>query len=134
MDLDGAPGNGNWALYQSMVIILNDDGNPVMTSRQEARFLVKGMVRANQPVQGKSEVAIIGRVTLRDGIELGQITQNNIVPVGALYNRLSRLAFTIAEGASQGIKVVVRRAEYRNESQPRLEIPFREKTLGDSES
>ena len=87
MDLDGAPGDGNWALYQSMVIILNDDGNQVMTSRQEARFLVKGMVRANQPVQGKSEVAITGRVTLRDGIELGQITQNNIVPAGALYNR-----------------------------------------------
>lgn len=132
--VDGAPGDGNVALYRSLALTLKREGNQVVTSRQDAQYLVKGVVSVSQPVQGKSDVAIIWRVTSGDGKKLGKITQNNRVPADALSNRWGRLALAVAKGAVAGIKGVLRRAGYRNQSQPGLEIPFREKALGDSES
>ena len=134
VSVDGAPGDGNVALYRSLVLILNREGNQVVTSRQEAHYLVKGVVRVARSVHGKSEVAITWRVTSGDGKELGKITQSNTVPSSAVKNRWGVLAFAVAKGASAGIKGVVRRAGDRDKSQPGLKIPFSDKTLGDSES
>ena len=134
MAVDGAPGDGNVALYRSLVLTLEREGNQVVTSRQAAQYLVKGVVSVSRPVRGKSDVAITWRVISGDGKELGRITQNNRVPAGALNNRWGRLAFAVAKGASGGIKGVVSGAGHRNQSQPGLKIPFPEKTLGDSKS
>ena len=134
MAVDGAPGNGNMALHQSLLFILKRDGCEVVRSRQDAQYLVKGVVSVSQPFHGKSDVSITWRVISSDGKELGKINQNNSVPVGALNNRWGRIAFAVAKGASAGIKDVVGRAGHGNQSKPGLEIPIQEKMLENSKS
>ncbi len=103
----GASGDGNISLYRNLQRSLKIAGAELVAERPQSMFLVKGFVNISPPYAGSNDVAITWLVASKDGKELGKITQNNKVPVGALAGRWGDIAHLIARGASIGIFDVV---------------------------
>ena len=105
----GAPGDGNLAILKSLKFLLDREVGYVASTKDEARYVVQGVVNVSQPFEGKCDVAITWLVTSSDGKALGKVTQKNKVTAGSLDRRWGQLAFTVADGAMLGIKDVIGR-------------------------
>ena len=119
----GATGDGNISLHRNLQRSLQIAGAELVTERVQSVFLVKGFVNISPPYGGANDVAITWLVATKDGKELGKITQNNKVPVGALAGRWGDLAHAIAQGASVGIIDVVEQQRVPKATKKPLLVP-----------
>lgn len=101
--ITGAPGDGNNSLHRNLTRFLAVAGLDVVSDRLQSTYLVEGIVKLSPPENASNDVVITWFVTTKDGRELGKVTQNNKVPVGALAGRWGDVAHIVAQGGSVGI-------------------------------
>ncbi len=106
-EIIGAPGDGNNSLFRNMQRFMIVAGASVVSERLKSHYLVKGFVNVSPPYNASNDVAITWLVTTNEGQELGKVTQNNKVPVGALEGRWGDIAHIVAQGGSVGIIDIV---------------------------
>tara|TARA_B100000315_G_scaffold209813_1_gene205761 strand:+ start:2604 stop:3578 length:975 start_codon:yes stop_codon:yes gene_type:complete len=119
----GATGDGNISLHRNLQRALKIAGAELVAERPQSAFLVKGFVNISPPYSGSNDVAITWLVATKDGKELGKITQNNKVPVGALAGRWGDIAHVITQAASIGIIDVVERQSAPKDNKKPLLVP-----------
>ena len=108
-DFSGAPGDGNRAILKSLKFLLNRELGTTVSNKAGAKYTISGSANISPPIKGQSKVAITWLVYSETGKELGKVTQANKVSAGSLDTHWGLTAFTIAQGALEGIRKVVSR-------------------------
>ena len=111
--MTGLPGDGAQSLAEALRRRLLAAGLPVAEQPGTDDLVVTCAVTLGQPLGSGQEVTVVWTVSrARDGVELGQITQQNRVPAGSLDGSWGATAAGIAEGATLGIiEILERRAQ-----------------------
>ncbi len=108
--MTGLPGDGAQSLAEALRRQLLAAGLPVAERPGADDLLVTCAVILGQPLGPWQEVTVVWTVSrVRDGGELGQITQQNRVPAGRLDGPWGTISTGIAEGAAHGIIQVLER-------------------------
>ncbi len=106
--VEGAPGNGDTALYEQMSRELAALGTVVQTAAKGADFTVAGRVDVVSGTHGLDNVTIDWKVSDRHGLA-GHVTQVNAVPHGSLAHAWGDVAVYAAHEAAAGVKQVIDR-------------------------
>ena len=122
-EIIGAPGDGNISLLRNLRRSMIIAGADIVPKRLGSDFLVKGFVNVSPPYDATNDVAIPWLVATKEGRELGKVTQNNKVPVGALNGRWGDMAHVIAQGGSIGIIDIVEQYLAPSDGKKGLIIP-----------
>mgnify|MGYP001211129713 CR=1 FL=1 len=89
--------------------MLNRELGTTVSNKAGAKYTISGSANISPPIKGQSKVAITWLVYSETGKELGKVTQANKVSAGSLDTHWGLTAFTIAQGALEGIRKVVSR-------------------------
>ena len=112
--VDGAPGDGATALPTALAAFLKRDRVEIHTAQSPAPVTVTADVLVETAGGGADRVRIDWKVKLRDGRQLGVVSQDNLVPTGSLDAHWGGIAIAAADAASGGIKellIELRRSE-----------------------
>lgn len=99
----GAKGSGNAELTGAMRQVLADAGWPVLENPQADALLIIGRVAMSKPEGDSQIVKLTWTAQTPKGKKLGEIAQENAVPVGSLDNLWGENAGYAAEAAAEGI-------------------------------
>lgn len=121
--VDGAPGDGNAALVRSLKLVMARGGGKIADSLDRATHLIMGSVEVSDTKADSQLLIVSWAVTGLDGIELGEVTQSNRVPITLTAGRWGELAYAIAEGAGEGIFDILERAKIVPDRRKGLRIP-----------
>lgn len=105
--VDGAPGDGAVTLKAALERALRRAGYQVLPELKDDSLVVAGAVSIQPAGAGRERVTIGWSVLGSDGIELGQIDQENVIAAGLLDGPWGEVARQIAAGALEGITEVV---------------------------
>jgi hypothetical protein len=94
----------NAALRQQRVALANGPASG-------KEFVVSGKVDLAKPLQGQQKVKISWAVHTPDGAEIGQVNQENAVPVGSLDGRWGDVAYVIATAAADGVVALLEKGK-----------------------
>ncbi len=104
LPMDALPGDGPRSLYSALARELAAEGVPLDQTIDDDDLLVFGDVELGPDRGGTQSIKIIWYVIrAADSVELGQISQGNRVPTGALNGPWGPTANAIAKGAASGI-------------------------------
>ncbi|MEM7191396.1 MAG: hypothetical protein AAF405_00765 [Pseudomonadota bacterium] len=103
IDVIGAPGDGKEALERALGDQLNDRGFGVAGTPRAEGFEIQGLVRLFPAGRGEETIRIDWTVFGPDGLRLGNVTQTNLIPKGALNGRWGSMAEAAASAAAQDI-------------------------------
>jgi hypothetical protein len=95
--IEAAPGDGRESLRLAVLQALTDAG--VRRDDVDPDITLIGRIDARPYDYASQQVAISWRAVLRDGRELGVVTLENVIPVGALDGAWGPTAFAIATAA-----------------------------------
>lgn len=112
LPVDGAPGDGRDTLQRALALALRDRGVRVAAVDGKAdpkAILIHGDVAVAPVPPNRERVDIAWTVRRADGGELGRVTQSNTIPAGLLRGRWGQIALAAADGAADGIAVLVKR-------------------------
>lgn len=99
----GAPAGGDGALSRALDYALRRAGIAVLDAPSESGLTVLGEVMVVPKSPELRAVSIVWTVFTPDGVQLGQIRQENDVPVALLERAWPEIAVSVAEGAVEGI-------------------------------
>ena len=118
--VQGAPGDGNDSLHRAFRRILQDTDLPSTEIAEPGDLLIRCLVTLGEPKNNQQVVTLTWQVSYLDpnltgpaaidGKLLGEISQANLVPVGALDGAWGALAYQISRAAFQGIKDLLAQA------------------------
>lgn len=111
--VDGAPGDGNRLLARAIGTALSRSPVELTPALAPDGHAVIGKVEIERGATGLDGVKLAWVVTDADGKQIGVIDQNNTVPGGSLDKTWGAVAMPIAEGAAEGIVVLLKDAEKR---------------------
>ena len=104
LPMDALPGDGPRSLYSALARELAAEGIPLSQTIEDEDLLVFGDVELGPDRNGVQAIKIVWYVIrAADSVELGQISQGNRVPTGALNGPWGPTANAIAKGAASGI-------------------------------
>lgn len=104
LPMDALPGDGPRSLYSALARELASEGIPLSQTIDDEDLLVLGDVELGPDRNGTQAIKIVWYVIrAADSEELGQISQGNRVPTGALNGPWGPTANAIAKGAASGI-------------------------------
>jgi hypothetical protein len=103
----GAPGDGNRALTQQMLLKLPSLGDVVQDTAKDADFTVVGQVKTGDGPKGAMSVELQWIVTTPKGQEAGRVVQLNEVPAHTLDAYWGDVAAVAAAEAAGGVHEVV---------------------------
>ena len=99
----GAPGDGRISLTNALRRELTKNGIALSNRRVTGSYTVQGTVKLNK-VSGSSEkVNIVWKVYDSTGNRVGTVSQNNVIPKGALNGAWGPTAIAAASAAAKGI-------------------------------
>ena len=107
MPVEGAPGDGDFALTRAIAEALKARGTRLTRYREQAKYVLTGMMEVSPSVQGRQGVRITWRMTRPDGKEVGKAEQENTVPSGTFDTQWMPTARLIAAAAVDGIHEVI---------------------------
>ena len=113
--VDGAPGDGAVTLKVALERVLKRAGYRVLPTLGEDSLVVSGAITLAPAGGGRQRVAIVWSVLDHDGVELGQVAQENVIAAGLLDGPWGEIARQIAGAALEGIVEVM--------EQPRTKTP-----------
>lgn len=106
-DVTGAPGDGNQRLATELYRQMIATGLRFARVPAEADYFVSANIDV-AVIDTRTELAeIIWRVSDRNGLEIGQIRQQNPVPRGMLHENWGDTAMLAAEGGLAGVLAVL---------------------------
>lgn len=105
--IDGAPGDGAVTLKAALERALRRSGYRVLPELGEDSLVVSGAIRVRPAGPGKERVTVVWSVLDRDGAELGQVDQENVIGAGLLDGPWGEIARQIAGAALEGIAEVI---------------------------
>lgn len=104
LPMDALPGDGPKSLYSALARELATEGVPLSQTIEDEDLLVFGDVELGPDRNGVQGIKIVWYVIrASDSAELGQISQANRIPTGALDGPWGPTANAIAKGAASGI-------------------------------
>jgi hypothetical protein len=103
----GAPGDGNASLAGQMRRLLPDTGDQLVASRENADFLLQGVVRVSDVAGGQQQVEIHWQVADPTGKIAGDVAQGHDFPAGALNHFWGEIAVAVATEAAGGVHEVI---------------------------
>ncbi len=104
--LADAPGDGGRVVPPLIKFLLDKNGY-VVTEDSEGAFEMSGHYDTEPTADGMESIAIEWRVSDPEGEQIGVVTQENVVPRGALDGNWGEAAYFIAEGAVQGVLAIL---------------------------
>jgi hypothetical protein len=107
MPVEGAPGDGDFSLTRAIAEALKARGTRLTRYREQAKYVLTGVMQVSPSVQGRQGVRITWRLTRPDGKEVGKAEQENTVPSGTFDTHWMATARMIAAAAVDGIHEVV---------------------------
>lgn len=103
----GAPGDGNASLAGQMRRLLPDTGDQIVASKDDADFLLRGVVRVSDVAGGQQQVEIHWQVADPSGKIAGDVAQGHDFPAGALDRFWGEVAVAVATEAAGGVHEVI---------------------------
>ncbi len=103
----GAPGDGNASLAAQMRRLLPDTGDQFVASKDDADFLLRGVVRVTDVAGGEQQVEIHWQVADASGKIAGDVAQGHDFPAGALSHFWGQVAVAVATEAAGGVHEVI---------------------------
>ena len=107
MPVEGAPGDGDFSLTRAIAEALKARGTRLTRYREQAKYVLTGLMEVSPSVQGRQGVRITWRMTRPDGKEVGKAEQDNTVPSGTFDEQWMPTARLIAAAAVDGIHEVI---------------------------
>lgn len=107
MPVDGAPGDGDFSLTRAIAEALKARGTRLTRYKEQAKYVLTGLMKVSPSVQGRQGVRITWRLTRPDGKEVGKAEQENTVPSGTFDTHWMGTARLIAAAAVDGIHEVI---------------------------
>jgi hypothetical protein len=108
--VDGAPGDGDQALVNSITELLKKQDIAIVSDPQaKADLVLTADVTVANPKAGKQNVKIVWHVRRQNGAEIGTVGQENDVPAGLLDGAWGDVAYMVAVSAQDGILTLVAR-------------------------
>lgn len=113
IDFAGAPGDGNTALARSAGALLQAKGIDIDNTDIGDHSVILSATTQVTPVDKSKSKTPVDRVLIEwvimdvDGSELGQMTQNNVVPHGSLDARWGTIASLAAQAAVESLEGVL---------------------------
>ena len=109
----GAPGDGGRSLTRAMEEALRRNRIALAAPGGDApSFVLTGRVTMSPADSSKQQHVRIGWALLRgDGSEIGQVSQENAVPVGSLDGAWGDIAYAVATAAAPGVVALIERAK-----------------------
>lgn len=110
VDFDGAPGDGDTALARSAGALLQAKGIQVDNADIGDHSVILSATTQVTPIDKSKSKTPADRVVIEwvimdvDGNELGQMTQNNVVPHGSLDQRWGTIASLAAQAAVESLE------------------------------
>jgi hypothetical protein len=118
--IEGAPGDGAQSLARAMTAALRGNPDIRVTDKPNPRGLVlAGRVTVGPPDKGNQDVKIAWALLRPDGTQIGEVDQQNAVPVGSLDHYWGDIAFAVATAAADGILALVEAADSSGPMLPR---------------
>lgn len=112
LDFDGAPGDGNRSLRQSLRSILPAGGGLVVIDQpQDADFLIACSTQTLPVNETLQQVAIVWSLHAPDGTKVGSATQANRIPRGSLDGAWGSTAQAIALGGAEALRGMINRLQ-----------------------
>ncbi len=108
--IDGAPGDGGFALRRALEFILRENGVPIVERDTPEALVVSGAVSLAKPVNGVQLIRLRWVLLMPDGTELGTVEQENQIPAGSLDKTWGEAAIFAAEGAFEGLAALLEKA------------------------
>ena len=107
MPVEGAPGDGDFSLTRAIAEALKARGTRLTRFREQAKYVLTGMMQVSPSVQGRQGVRVTWRLARPDGKEVGKAEQENTVPAGTFDTQWMPTARLIAAAAVDGIHEVI---------------------------
>lgn len=107
--ITGAPGDGNTSLALQMKRELAKLSITVQEARENADFVVRGVVAVTPAAAKQEQVEIAWIVTDAAGKERGKVVQLNEIPAGTLKGLWVDVAVVVAQEAAPGVKDVMQK-------------------------
>ncbi|MEQ8227423.1 MAG: hypothetical protein RIA64_05020 [Rhodospirillales bacterium] len=107
MPVEGAPGDGDFSLTRAIAEALKARGTRLTRYREQAKYVLTGLMKVSPSVQGRQGVRITWRLSRPDGKEVGKAEQENTVPSGTFDTQWMPTARLIAMAAVDGIHEVI---------------------------
>ncbi len=107
MPVEGAPGDGDFSLTRAIAEALKARGTRLTRYREQAKYVLTGLMEVSPSVQGRQGVRITWRLSRPDGKEVGKAEQDNTVPSGTFDTQWMPTARLIAAAAVDGIHEVI---------------------------
>jgi len=101
--VEGAPGDGNQALFQGIKKSLVEADVLLTEDPRQASVVLDGRVGVEAAPNGRQQIVVVWRVSTVDGFEIGRATQENTVTAGSLDGPWGAQAERIADAAVVGI-------------------------------
>ena len=114
----GAPGDGNVALQRQMHAKLPDTGDMLVNTRNEADFIVTGIVKITNVAGNEQQVEIHWIVTDPNNRQAGDVAQGHDIPHGLLDHYWGDIASVIADEAAGGVHEVITNWSGRRNAKP----------------
>ena len=105
-DVTGAAGDGNFSLARAMKHEVQQTGDVLVNTRQDADFVVHGTVHST-PVPGGQQIEIHWIVTDTTNRIAGDIAQGHDLPAHALDHYWGDIAQAVAQEAAGGVHEVI---------------------------
>jgi hypothetical protein len=106
----GAPGDGGTALARAIALTLGRAGVDVAAGTAKGRFTLSCRVEIRPQPDGKQRVIVRWTLSSATGAKVGEVTQDNTLPAGALDGSWGDIAFAVASAAAPGIAQLVEHA------------------------
>ncbi len=103
----GAPGDGNASLAGQMRRLLPETGDQIVASKDDADFLLRGVVKVTDVAGGQQQVEIHWQVADPSGKIAGDVAQGHDFPAGALNHFWGDVAVAVATEAAGGVHEVI---------------------------
>ena len=116
LSVDDAPGDGRDSLVRAMAFHLRKAGVRLSEEITDDSLVLLGSVRLAAAPSGTQRVAITWTAIDAEGAEVGTITQNARVPVGALDGPWGEWADAAAKAAASGVAELIERRARRGAS------------------
>lgn len=100
IDVAGAPGDGKAALENALANHMLKRGFVVMGTPAVEAYEIQGLVRLFPAQRGEETIRIDWTVFGPEGRRLGNVTQSNVIPKGALDRRWGTVADAVASAAA----------------------------------
>jgi len=112
LDFDGAPGDGNRSLRQSLRSVLPAGGGLVVIDQAaDADFLIACSTQTLPVGENQQQIAIVWSLHAPDGTKVGSATQANRIPRGSLDGAWGSTAQAIALGGAEALRGMINRLQ-----------------------